>query len=67
MAEVNLQQLLEAASGERIGRQSDSSSHFMTLADRVFLKTLAEVDPTESAATRQVMMREAPIERAATT
>lgn len=63
MAEVNLQQLLEAASGERIGRQSDSSSHFMSLADRVFLKTLSEIDPSESAATRQVMHREAPIDK----
>ena len=36
MAEnVNLQELLTAASGERLARQSDASTNFMAILDRV--------------------------------
>ena len=59
---VDLQELLSAASGERIGRQSDSSGHFLAMADRAFLKTLVEPDIMETAAAREVMRRESPIE-----
>jgi len=58
---VDLQSLLETASGERIGRQGDASATTHLLIDRVFTKVLAEPDIMESAAARQLMMREAPI------
>ena len=58
---VNLQELLAAASGERIGRQSDTSAHFLALIDRGFGKTFLETDPVQAAAIRQITMREAPI------
>tara|TARA_Y100000310_G_C20482484_1_gene715350 strand:+ start:374 stop:574 length:201 start_codon:yes stop_codon:yes gene_type:complete len=58
---VDLQQLLEAASGERIGRQSDSANHFLAMIDRVFGKTYTETDPVQAAAIRQIMHREGPI------
>jgi len=58
---VDLQSLLEAAAGERIGRSSDSNSVTLTLIDRVFTKALVEPDIMESAAARQLMMRESPI------
>jgi len=58
---VDLQSLLEAAAGERIGRSSDSNGVTLTLIDRVFTKALVEPDIMESAAARQLMMREAPI------
>ena len=59
---VDLQELLAAASGERIGRSSDTSLHFLGLMDRVFLKTVSEPDIMETAAAREVMRRESPIE-----
>jgi len=58
---VELQALLEAASGERIGRQSDASTNFMALLDRVMLKLHAETDPVQAAAIRQITHAEAPI------
>ena len=58
---VDLQSLLEAAGGERIGRASDASQTTLVLIDRVFTKTLSEPDVMESAAARQLLMREAPI------
>ncbi len=58
---VDLQALLETASGERIGRQSDAASTTHLLIDRVFTKTLSEPDVMEAAAARQLLMREAPI------
>ena len=58
---VDLQSLLEAAAGERIGRAGDASQTTLVLMDRVFLKTLSEPDVMEAAAARQLMMREAPI------
>jgi phage baseplate assembly protein W len=58
---VDLQALLETASGERIGRQSDGSAVTHLLIDRVFTKTLSEPDVMEAAAARQLLMREAPI------
>ena len=58
---VNLQELLTAASGERIGRQSDASSNFLAMLDRAFGKLYTEVDPVQAAAVRQIMMRESPI------
>lgn len=60
-SEVNLQALLESASGERIGRQSDASATTHLLIDRVFTKVLSEPDVMEAAAARQLLMREAPI------
>jgi len=63
-SQVDLQSLLESAAGERIGRESSSSTHFLALTDRVFLKTLAEPDVMETSASRQVMFRESPLERA---
>jgi hypothetical protein len=58
---VELQALLEAASGERIGRQSDASTNFMAILDRVMLKLHAETDPVQAAAIRQIMHTNAPI------
>ena len=58
---VDLQSLLEASTGERIGRQSDASQVTLVLIDRVFTKTLSEPDVMEAAAARQLLMREAPI------
>lgn len=58
---VDLQSLLEASTGERIGRQSDASQVTLVLIDRVFTKTLVEPDVMEAAAARQLLMREAPI------
>lgn len=58
MAEnVNLQELLAAASGERIGRQSDTSAHFLALIDRGFGKTFLETDPVQAAAISQIIAR----------
>ena len=58
---VDLQSLLEAAAGERIGRASDASQVTLVMLDRVFTKPLSEPDVMESAAARQLLMREAPI------
>ena len=58
---VDLQSLLEAAAGERIGRASDASQTTLVLIDRVFTKIMTEADIMESAAARQLMMRESPI------
>ena len=58
---VELQSLLEAAAGERIGRASDASQTTLVLIDRVFTKNLSEPDVMEAAAARQLLMREAPI------
>ena len=58
---VDLQSLLEAAAGVRIGRASDASQTTLVLIDRVFTKNLSEPDVMESAAARQLLMREAPI------
>tara|TARA_R110002051_G_scaffold247063_1_gene306648 strand:+ start:343 stop:543 length:201 start_codon:yes stop_codon:yes gene_type:complete len=58
---VELQALLEAASGERIGRQSDASTNFMAILDRVMLKLHAETDPVQAAAIRQITHSNAPI------
>jgi hypothetical protein len=58
---VDLQSLLEAAAGERIGRSSDSNVVTLTLIDRAYTKVLVEPDVMEAAAARQLMMREAPI------
>jgi len=58
---VNLQELLTAASGERIGRQSDASSNFLAMLDRAFGRVYTETDPVQAAAIRQIMHREAPI------
>ena len=58
---VDLQSLLEAAAGERIGRASDASQVTLVMLYRVFTKTLSEPDVMESAAARQLLMREAPI------
>lgn len=58
---VNLQQLLMAASGERIGRQSGHETSFLALMDRKFLQVVTEVDPIQAAAVRQISHREAPI------
>jgi len=60
-SEVDLQSLLEAAAGERIGRASDANQTTLVLIDRVFTKVLVEPDVMEAAAARQLMMREAPI------
>ena len=62
MAEnVNLQELLPAASGERLARQSAASTNFRAFLDRVMLQLHAETDPVQAAAIRQIMHREAPI------
>lgn len=60
---VNIQVLLEAAAGERIGRQADSSTAFLQELDRKFLQVYTETDPVQSAAIRQIQHREAPIEK----
>ena len=58
---VDIQVLLEAAAGERIGRASDASQTTLVLIDRVFTKNLSEPAVMEAAAARQLLMREAPI------
>ena len=58
---VDLQSLLEAAAGERIGRSSDSNGVTLTLIARPYTKVLVEPDVREAAAARQLMMRESPI------
>ena len=57
---VDLQSLLEAAAGERIGRASDASQTTLVLIDRVVPKHRADPDVMESAAARQLLRREAP-------
>ena len=52
---VDLQALLEAAAGERIGRASDASQTTLVLIDRVFTKVLVEPDVMEAAAARQLL------------
>jgi len=54
---INLDDKLDTAAGERIGRQSDSSVNFMALLDRVFLKLSAETDPVQAAAISQIIAR----------
>ena len=61
MAEIDLNKLFDGATAERIARQSDSSTSYLQVLDRMFLKTYTETDPVQSAAIRQISMREAPI------
>ena len=49
---VDLQSLLEAAAGERIGRSSDSNVVTLTWIDRAYTKVLVEPDVMEAAAAR---------------
>ena len=58
---VDIQALLEASVGERIGRQSDASTSFLQELDRKFLQVYTETDPIQSAAVRQIQHRESPI------
>lgn len=58
---IDLDAKLDAATAERIGRQSDSSTNFLALMDRTFLKVVTEADTMEAAAARQVMHKDAPI------
>ncbi len=46
--------LLGAASGERIGRQSDASTNFLATLDRKFLQVYTEVDPVQGAAIKEI-------------
>lgn len=50
----DLKDLLGAASGERIGRQSDSSTNFLATLDRKFLQVYTEVDPVQGAAIKEI-------------
>lgn len=54
MPEVDITGLLAAASGERIGRQSDASTNFLSMADRKFLQVYTEVDPVQGAAIKEI-------------
>jgi hypothetical protein len=60
MPEINLQNLLSAATGERIGRQSDASTNFLAMLDRAFGRVYTETDPVQAASIRQILAREAP-------
>ena len=50
----DLKELLGAASGERIGRQSDASTNFLATLDRKFLQTYTEVDPVQGSAIKEI-------------
>lgn len=60
---VHLQRVLDMAAAERVGRQSDASGHFLQMMDRAFLRDMFETTVPESVATRQLIHREAPLER----
>ena len=49
---VDLQALLEAASGERLAQQSAANNSLLQLMDRAFLKNMAEVETGEAFASR---------------
>jgi len=51
-SQVDLQALLEAASGERLAQQSASNNALLQVMDRAFLKNFAEVDTAEAFASR---------------
>ena len=51
-SQVDLQALLEAASGERLAQQSASNNALLQVMDRAFLKNIAEVDTAEAFASR---------------
>jgi len=59
---VNLQDILDTAAAERVGRQSDASGNFLAMLDRQFGRVYGKIDPVEAAAMRQIQHREAPIE-----
>ena len=50
----DLKELLGAATGERIGRQSDASTNFLATLDRKFLQVYTEVDPAEGSAIKEI-------------
>jgi len=50
----DIKDLLGAASGERIGRQSDASTNFLAALDRKFLQVYTEVDPLQGAAVKEI-------------
>ena len=59
-----LESLLKVTAQQHQARQSDSSTAFLQQLDRVFLKLYAESDIMESVATRQLIHREAPLDKA---
>lgn len=54
---IDLQELLAAASGERIGRQSDASTNFLAMLDRQYGKVYTETDPVQAAAISQIISK----------
>ena len=56
---VDLQALLEAASGERLAQQSAANNSLLQLMDRAFLKNMAEVDTGEAFASRVLIQSKA--------
>ena len=57
---VDIQTLLETASGERIARQSDASTSFLQTLDRKFLQVYTEADPVEAAGIKEIQRGRAP-------
>ncbi len=51
-SQVDLQALLEAASGERLAQQSAANNSFLQMLDRAFGQTYASVDTAEAFASR---------------
>ena len=56
-----IKDMLKVSATEHRQRQSDSSTSFLQVLDRMFLKVYTEPDIMEATAGRQLMMREAPI------
>lgn len=50
----DIKDLLGAAAGERIGRQSDASTNFLAALDRKFLQVYTEVDPVQGSAIKEI-------------
>lgn len=57
---VNLDDILAASTGERIGRQSDASTNFLAMLDRGYLKNLLETDPIQAAAIKDIQRGPSP-------
>jgi hypothetical protein len=51
-SQVDLQALLEAASGERLAQQSASNNSFLQMMDRAFGQVYSSVDTAEAFASR---------------
>lgn len=57
-----LEKIMKTNAAQHQARQSDASTSFLQLVDRVFGKLYSEPDTMETSAARQILMREAPIQ-----